>query len=128
MKKLIKAGLFFLILAILFVFIFRAYSAYAESVSLKWDANTESDLAGYNIYVSIRSRDYTNDDTKTYDVGNVTTYTVTDLIVGTTYYFAATAYDTSGNESDHSNELIYLAVDITPPDMPRNMRLIIITQ
>ncbi len=26
------------------------------------------------------------------------------LLPGTTYFFAVTAYDTSGNESDYSNE------------------------
>jgi fibronectin type 3 domain-containing protein len=39
------------------------------------------------------------------DVGNVTAYAVTNLGVGTTYYFAVTAYNTSGVESSFSNEV-----------------------
>ena len=41
------------------------------------------------------------------DVHNVTTYTVTGLTAGQTYYFAATAYDASGNESGYSNPVSY---------------------
>ena len=41
------------------------------------------------------------------DVGNVTTYTVTGLADGATYYFAVTAYDSVGNESGYSNEVVY---------------------
>ena len=37
------------------------------------------------------------------DVGNVTTYTVSNLAPGT-YYFVVTAYDSSNDESSFSNE------------------------
>ena len=40
----------------------------------------------------------------TVDVGNHTTCTISGLEEGNTYYFAATAYDLFGNESDYSNE------------------------
>ena len=39
------------------------------------------------------------------EVGDVTTFTVTGLNSGTRYYFAATAFDTSNNESAFSNEV-----------------------
>ena len=39
------------------------------------------------------------------DVGNVTTYTLTGLDDGETYYFAATALDDNNNESGYSNEV-----------------------
>src|SRR5205823_5080417 len=50
------------------------------------------------------------------DVGASTTYTVTGLAAGT-YYFAVTAYDSSGVQSDFSNEATraVTAVDTTPP-------------
>jgi hypothetical protein len=72
----------------------------AASVRLAWNANTESDLAGYRIYYGVSSREYTN----RVEVGNVTTTTVSNLPSGATYYFAATAYNTAGLESDFSNE------------------------
>jgi hypothetical protein len=73
----------------------------ASALTLAWDPNTEYDLAGYNIYYGIQPGNY---DSIT-DVGNVTQYTVSNLEAGTQYYFAVTAYDTSGNESDFSEEV-----------------------
>src|SRR5205085_7771374 len=70
-------------------------------VTLAWDPNTESDLAGYKVYIGTASGVYTT----TIDVGNVTTYTVTGLAPGATYYFVVTAYDTGGLESGFSNEV-----------------------
>ncbi len=68
---------------------------------LAWDANNEADLAGYRVYVGLASGAYST----SIDVGTVTSYTLTGLATGTTYYFAVTAYDTSGNESAPSNEV-----------------------
>jgi fibronectin type 3 domain-containing protein len=70
-------------------------------VNLAWNANTESDLAGYKVYVGANSGVYST----TYDVGNVIAYTVMSLAPGNVYYFVVTAYDTSGFESLVSNEV-----------------------
>ncbi len=113
MKKLLPIILF------LFVLLFRV-SAFAESVTLGWDANTESDLAGYKVYTGTVSGTYTSN----IDVGNVVEYTTPDLIVGTTYYWALTAYDTSGNESGYSSEVFYLVIDTTAPGVPANTKII----
>src|ERR1019366_330702 len=53
--------------------------------------------------------------TNTVDVGNVTDATISSLISGTTYYFAATAYDTSALESDYSTEAIFTNVTAASP-------------
>ncbi len=98
-------------------------AVWAESVTLEWDANTESDLDGYKIYTGLSTGTYDS----TVDVGNVTTYTVLNLTAGTTYYFVATAYDTSGLESGYSNEVSYTAIDVTPPNAPSGFRIFIIT-
>lgn len=71
------------------------------SVTLTWNANSESDLQGYRVYYGTSSRNYTTNT----DVGNVTSYTVSGLATGATYYFAITALDTSGNESGFSGEV-----------------------
>jgi hypothetical protein len=71
-------------------------------VDLAWDPNTEEDLAGYKIYYGYASGDY---DTSIDVVGKTTTFQITDLEYDQTYYFAATAYDTSNLESDYSNEI-----------------------
>lgn len=110
-------------LSILFLFLFPVL-AQAEQVTLAWDANTESDLAGYKIYKGVVSADYDN----SIDVGNITTRIILNLIQGETYYFAATAYDTSGNESIYSDEISYTVpiIDVTPPGAPKNFRKVVI--
>jgi subtilisin-like proprotein convertase family protein len=74
-----------------------------SSVTLAWDPSPGNAIAGYRLYVGVASRTYTN----IIDVGNVTTNTVTGLAGGVTYFFAATAYDTNGLESDYSSEVRY---------------------
>jgi|GEM_PF-5829091 len=81
---------------------------FAYVATLSWNAPTTNadgtlltDLEGYRVYYGTSSHNYSQD----IDVGNVTTYTITNLVSGVTYYFAVTAYDTSGNESNFSNEV-----------------------
>jgi chitodextrinase len=51
-------------------------------------------------------------------VGNVVQYTVSNLEPETQYYFAVTAYDTSGNESDLSKEVGSITSEDPPPEPP----------
>jgi hypothetical protein len=81
------------------------------SVSLAWDADSGTDIAGYRLYYGCASGIYTNN----VDVGNVTTATVSGLANGLTYYFAATAYDTLGLESIYSPEVSYTAASTSNP-------------
>ncbi len=74
--------------------------ALAMDVTLEWDANTESNLAGYKLHWGTQAGSYSSST----DVGNVTVYTLT-LGNGAEYYIAATAYDTDNLESDYSNEV-----------------------
>jgi uncharacterized protein YfaP (DUF2135 family) len=78
------------------------------SATLAWDAPTTNtdgtpltDIAGYKIYYGTVSGKYSH----LLDVGNVTTYKVENLTVGTTYFFVVTDYNTSGTESVFSNEV-----------------------
>ena len=75
--------------------------AHAAEITLKWDANSEPDLAGYRVHYGVYSRSYS----ETADVGDATTCTISSLSAGETYYFAATAYDTEGLESEFSAEI-----------------------
>lgn len=75
----------------------------ASSVTLAWDASPSPEVTGYKIYYGPSSRNYTN----VINVGNVLMATVTNLSTGATYFFAATAYDGGGLESDFSNEVSY---------------------
>lgn len=84
-------------------------AAVADAITLAWDANVESDIAGYKIYSGTNSRVYP----AVVDVGNRTSHTVSNLTAGRTYFLALTAYDTTGLESDFSAELSYTV----PPDL-----------
>ena len=74
-----------------------------SSATLTWNANTESDLAGYKIYRATTSGGYGAPITTLQ--GNITTFIASGLQLGTTYYFVITAYDSAGNESPLSNEV-----------------------
>jgi hypothetical protein len=74
------------------------------SVTLTWAANGESDLAGYKIYVGTASGIY-DFPVSAFVIGKVTSYTVANLPIGQTYFFAMSAYDTDGNESSLSAEV-----------------------
>lgn len=80
-----------------------------KSATLLWapattnsDGTPLSDLAGYRVYYGTASGNYTT----TVDVSDpaATSAQIDGLTPNTTYYFAVTAYDSSGNESSFSNE------------------------
>ncbi len=73
------------------------------SATVSWNANTETDLAGYRIYVGTRSGSYGF--VGPFEVTNRTSFTIPNLPTGTTYYFAVSAFDKSGNESAKSAEV-----------------------
>jgi hypothetical protein len=75
-----------------------------SKVSLQWSPDTDSSVAGYNIYYGGASRAYTN----VVDAGAAPTAEVGGLMEGQTYYFAVTAYDEFGDESDYSDETVYV--------------------
>jgi hypothetical protein len=78
-----------------------ASQAHAGSVTLVWDRNTESDLAGYLVSYGTQSGVYTT----TVDVGNQVTWNSNALQTGQRYYFAVQAYNTNGLFSPYSNEV-----------------------
>jgi len=75
-----------------------------NSAVLAWDAVNATNLSGYRLYFGTTSGKYLQSPGQGISVGNITTYTLMGLSSGTRYYFAVTAFDTSGNESGYSNE------------------------
>lgn len=80
----------------------------SNAVSLSWippatnaNGTPVNDVYGYKLYYGNSPRNYTS----VIDVGNQTVYKLCDLTVGATYYFAVTAYDIYGNESEYSYEV-----------------------
>jgi hypothetical protein len=96
LKQKIRA---FPIIALLFLF--SAAPAVAGQLTLAWDPNPEPNIAGYRVAYGVASGVYT----ATLDVGNVTTYTATNLTEGTRYYFVVYAYNASSQASPASGEV-----------------------
>jgi len=81
----------------------------AQNVTLTWDASPSASIAGYRVYYGTNSRAYgfvTN-------AGLVQTQRVTLPHPGR-WFFAATAYDTIGLESDFSSEVQWEAKPVAP--------------
>ncbi len=74
----------------------------SDSVRVRWEANTESDLAGYRIHYGGARRAYV----KHIDVRSATSI-VFKLDDDGTYFLAVTAYDSAGNESYYSDEVLF---------------------
>ena len=79
-----------------------------SAVTLEWDAVPETDIQGYRLFVGTQSGQY---DTF-HEAGKLTSFEVTQLQVGQTYYFAVLAVGSTGLESDKSIEL---AVTLSQP-------------
>jgi hypothetical protein len=74
-----------------------------QAASVTWSPITNPSVTGYKVYYGTASHNYSSVVVE----GNNTTATLTGLVSGTTYYIAATTYDSAGNESPFSNEAIY---------------------
>jgi hypothetical protein len=78
-------------------------SAGDKLINLSWDASTDNvGVKGYKIFYGTAS---VSSDKASYtmgpvDAGNALTYNLKNLLNDTTYYFAVTAYDAAGNESE----------------------------
>ncbi|QJE98581.1 fibronectin type III domain-containing protein [Luteolibacter luteus] len=86
----------------------RAADVPAPPVSLVWNANPESNIAGYKVHFGTASGTYS----QVIDVQNQTSAALPQLILGNTYYLAVSAYNADGQESPKSTEMVLSA---TPP-------------
>jgi len=103
-----KAAISLLFIALLFPTV-----AFANiDITFTWDANTESELAGYKLYRSTVSGEY-SDPIAVIPLSDLPdpdnpVFTLSGMPTGD-YYWALTAYDNEDNESDYSNEVILVS-------------------
>lgn len=122
-------------MAVTALLFFCTAMVHAAEITLAWNSNSATNLAGYRIYYKQESSGapYNGTDinqgkspidiplSKLSDASHPQV-TLTGLSQGSRYYFVATAYNTSGNESKYSNE-VYKDVPVwtTPVNGPPTM-------
>lgn len=94
-------------------------TTWSANVQLAWDANPETDLQTYRLYRGTVSGQY---DAGT-NVGLQTLTNVGGLSEGQTYYFAVSAVNQAGLESDRSNEVSYQVPSNLPPVYEGGLRI-----
>ncbi len=88
-------------LASLIIGILGVVSAHAQQTfSLAWNANPEPDIVSYRVHVGTSSRQYSQSFSTTAPNINIST-----LPAGPTYFFAVSAVNSAGLESDFSAEI-----------------------
>jgi len=93
----------------------------AGSVTLAWNPSADPAVAGYYIYYGGASDTYTNE----VFAGNATNTTISGLVPGATYYFAATTYNLAGMQSSFSTEVSYqVPADALPGNQPPTLNII----
>jgi hypothetical protein len=87
-----------------------------------WEASPDSSVICYNVYYGGQSRAYTN----AIAVSGSQEATVSGLVMGATYYFAVTALDALGDESEFSNEAVFTvpqAIRLSFPEGFTNLQM-----
>jgi len=85
----------------LFAILLAALPARASDIVIAWDANMESDIAGYIVEYGPAAAPFT----ASVNVGNQTTWTLSGVTAGATYVFRVRAYNTAGEEGAPSSEV-----------------------
>ncbi|MBI4057501.1 MAG: hypothetical protein HY399_08160 [Elusimicrobia bacterium] len=95
------------------------HGAWSADIPLEWDANAESDLAGYRLYQATNSllgmttQQAAADSLVTkVSLSTATSYSM-PLLEGATYFFRLTAFDTSSNESGFNVDGSNLDVEVS---------------
>ena len=132
-----------ILLLVIAVFFAAPQQSIAATVTLAWCRSPEPDVAGYRLYYGSgittnwqpevllladtnnpcgaftyisRGSNWFRAYSTNINVGNVTNATVSDLTYNIDYYFSVTAYNTSGLESEFSNEIKF--TPIRPKPLP----------
>lgn len=130
-------------LALLFVCLFT----FAVDLKLQWCPSVEANFSGYKVYyvatnkvvgwtpdvyvnssncppvIATNGMNWVRNYSTNLLVGTNNSFTLSNVIVGKTYYIAVSAFDTSGLESEQSNEIEVTPTN-QPPSRPQNFRLL----
>ncbi|HSU56339.1 MAG TPA: fibronectin type III domain-containing protein [Candidatus Dormibacteraeota bacterium] len=79
-------------------------ATHARNIAASWDAVSDPEVAAYYVYYGPGSRFYTN----RIPITGGSSAEISGLMEGDTYFFAVTAFNTNGLESDFSDEAMAL--------------------
>ena len=82
----------------------------SSTVTLSWDKSSDTGVKGYRLHFGPSSG---GNYLRLVEVGNVTTWTLSDLKPGQRYYCVVTAYNAAGKESPPSNEISFTVLPST---------------
>jgi len=114
------------ILCLIFFLLLPTVS-FGDSITLEWSPNSETDLAGYRVFMREASQGY--DYLSPAWEGTETTCRIESIIATKKYYFVVRAFDTEEYESENSNEVAYFMGTIPdglPPGKPKTVTITII--
>jgi len=114
-----------LIIAILAIMLMASVACAEPAKTFGWDANTESDLVGYRVYMSDTSGVYVFGNASPNFVGEITCGPNVEVCCeyikvaspGPGKWYVGTAFDVYGNESLPSNE-----IESLPPGQMMNFK------
>jgi hypothetical protein len=118
----LRAHILFFFFLLIFPLCFFSSNVQAGEVTLAWDPPSV-EYGGFVLSYGTSSGSYSENQ----DVGTKTTYTVTNLDAGQTYFFAVKAYSTDKNvESSYSNQVnVALPTpDTTAPTSPKSVQIV----
>jgi hypothetical protein len=89
-----------------------------QSLTLAWNPSTNSNVAGYTVYLGYSSGDFTQQ----FDAGTNTSIVLKGLVPGQTNYMVVKAYNSQDVESAPSNEISFIVpgmLSMAPKAQPR---------
>jgi len=90
-------------------------------VAMSWNMSLELDVDGYFVYRSVGlDKEFMKLNSKLVAV-NIPIYFDSTISNGVQYFYAVSAIDKSGNESERSNPIATIGEDKTPPQPPTNL-------
>ena len=117
-KKVSRMAFIALLFMAMAAFHLAPSGAQAAQATLSWSAPTTytdgtplTSLSGYTVHAGTARGSYTQN----ISVGQATSYTLSSLSDATTYYFAVSATDASGNASKPSNEVAFTTAAAPAP-------------
>lgn len=110
-----------LLLIVFLIIVFPLVCLADSTVQFTWNPNSESDLAGYNLYQTDTSGNYVIGVDIPADSIPVGTETSTITVKDGTWFWVLTAFDIAGNESGPSNEVTATLDSIAPGEPVLNV-------